>query len=395
MNSTIWAPNLTAEEAQWQEMARRLTADHFAPAAAVLDAEQRYPVEYIDILRDSGIGGMILPKPYGGGASITALCAVMEEVAAGCASTSGIIATLQLGVSPVLLAGTDEQKRRFLLKQDGALKSVAFALSEEGAGSDPAAISLSAVREGGKWRLKGEKCWIGGGGVSDSYVVFAQTKPGAGHRWVAAFLVDAAQGGVTVVRYEDKMGMRGTVNAQLRFDALVDDSAMLAGPGQAFRVAMGALEVGRISVAAQSCGIAMAAYHAAAKHAAQRVTFGSNIIDHQGIGFPLADIATRLSAARMLMYAAAAAYQAGQDVSVIAAQAKLFCSEVAHDTVNLGVQIFGGAGYVKPNLVERLYRDQRATEIYEGTSEIQRLVIARAIKAEHTEISSESERVTA
>jgi len=382
--ATVWEPALGEEARQWQLVARRLTEEHFAPRAAAIDAAQRYPTENVALLAEAGIDRLFLPKPYGEGASLTALCAVIEAIAVGCASTSGIVATLQLGANPLIFAGTERQKATFLTHGDGRLKSVSFALSEREAGSDPAAMTMAATREGTGWRLRGEKCWIGGGGVADSYVVFAQTAPGSGHRGIAAFLVHAGQPGVAAPEVEDKMGMRGTVNARLVMDTVVEDEAVLAPPGEAFALALAALKVGRISVAAQSCGIALAAFRAAARHAATRTTFGRPIIDHQGVGFQLADLAARLSAGRMMAYAAAAAFDAGEDVTVIGAQAKLFCSEMAHEAVNVGVQIFGGAGFVKPNLVERLYRDQRATEIYEGTSEIQRLVIARAVKAEHT-----------
>ncbi len=380
--ATVWEPALDEAARHWQSVARRLTAEAFAPRAAEIDAAQRYPLENVALLSEAGIDRLFLPAPYGRGGSLSALCAVIEAIAEGCASTSGIVATLQLGANPLIEAGSEPQKQAFLLHEDGRLKSVAFALSEREAGSDPAAMTTTASREGGAWRLRGEKCWIGGGGVSDSYVVFAQTRPGSGHRGVAAFLVDAGQEGVTAPEREDKMGMRGTVNARLVFDTRVPDDAVLAEPGDAFRLALSALKVGRISVAAQSCGIALAAYRAAAAHAAARRTFGRPIIDHQGVGFRLADVSARLSAGRMMTYAAAAAYDAGRDVTLPGAQAKVFCSEMAHEAVDVGVQVFGGAGFVKPSLVERLYRDQRATEIYEGTSEIQRLVIARAIKAE-------------
>lgn len=380
---TVWEPALDAEARRWQTVARRLTEEFFAPHAAAVDSAQRYPTENVERLAAAGIDRLFLPKPFGEGASLTALSAVIETIATGCSSTSGIVATLQLGANPVIFAGTERQKADYLTHGDGRLKSVSFALSERDAGSDPASMTTSAVREGKGWRVRGEKCWIGGGGVADTYVVFAQTVPGSGHRGIAAFLVHATQPGVEAVEFEDKMGMRGTVNARLAFDTLVAEDAVLAAPGAAFALAIEALKVGRISVAAQSCGIALAAYRAASRHATTRTAFGRPIIDHQGVGFQLADLAARLSAGRMMTYAAAAAFDAGEDVTVIGAQAKLFCSEMAHEAVDVGVQVFGGAGFVKPNLVERLYRDQRATEIYEGTSEIQRLVIARAIKAEH------------
>ena len=379
----IWDPPLTEEARNWRDIARRLAHDQLAPLAAEIDRDQRYPHENVQALHESGIAAMFIPKEYGGGgASLVAFCAVIEELARACASTSGIVATLQLGALPLLRAGTGAQKDTYIRALVGKREAISFALSEREAGSDPSNMQTLAIPENGGWRLRGEKRWIGGGGECTYYVVFAQTEPGQGRHGIAAFMVSACADGVRDDAREDKMGMRGTVNSTVVLDTWVPADSMIAAPGKALKLALEALNVGRIVVAAQANGIALAAFTAAARRAAVRTTFGQHLIDHQGIGFKLSDVATRLSAGRMLAYETARSFDTGQDVALIGAQAKLFCSEAAHDAVDIGVQVFGGEGFVKPSLVERLYRDQRATEIYEGTSEIQRLVLARAIHAE-------------
>ncbi len=382
----IWRPRLDAASRRWLDAAASLSRDHFADAAAGIDAEQRYPHENVALLRDSGIASMLLPAAYGGGgASLTSYIAVVEEIAQVCASTSGIVATIQLGAAPLLLISNETIKQQLLRGLVDHGEMVSFALSERGAGSDPAGMVTAAVREskGGQsgWRIRGEKCWIGGGGVARHYVVFAQTEHGSGKRGIAAYLVDARAPGVDDSRIEDKMGMRGTRTATITLDTWVSDAQVLAEPGQGLRLALASLDVGRVGVAAQSCGMALAAFRVASRYAATRRTFGDLLIDHQALAFRLAELAGRLTAVRMMTYEAAAAYDAGSSISVLAAQAKLMASEVAHDMVDAALQMLGGAGYVKPNLIERLYRDQRVTEIYEGTTEVQLLLIARTLRA--------------
>lgn len=379
----IWEPQLDEEATTWRNKARQLASGELAQRAIDIDRDQRYPHENVRLLHESGIASMFIPKKFGGGgATLTAFCAVIEELAQVCASTSGIVATLQLGAMPLLRAGSDAQKETYLHALVARHQSISFALSEREAGSDPSNMQTLAVPENGGWRLRGEKRWIGGGGECSYYIVFAQTERGKGRHGIAAFIVAANADGVRDNVREDKMGMRGTVNSTVLLDTWVPDACMISAPGKALRLALEALNVGRVVVAAQSNGIARAAFNAASKRATARAAFGQHLIDHQGIGFKLADVATRLSAGRMLAYETSRLFDTDQDIAVIGAQAKLFCSEAAHDAVDIGVQVFGGEGFVKPSLVERLYRDQRATEIYEGTSEIQRLVLARAIHAE-------------
>jgi alkylation response protein AidB-like acyl-CoA dehydrogenase len=378
----VWEPELDDEGHKWLRVARDLAENHFAPLAEELDREQRYPQENVDKLVESGLAGIFVPQEFGGiGASFHTTCAVIEEVSRACASTGAILTAYALGGTPVLLTGTDEQKDRYL----GAMakgNAVSFALTERGAGSDANALKTTAERDGDGYRIRGEKIYIGNGGASTSYVVFARTDPDAGARGVTAFFVDRDAEGVVIDHYEDKMGLRGTKTSNLKLDTHVSEADILGEPGRGLRLALNTLSVGRISVAAQSTGVALAGYWAGAREAARRTTFGKPIIDNQGIAFPLADVATELSAARLLTFTAASTYDRGGDIANLGAMAKLYASEVAHKAVDVAVQVFGGDGYCKPNIAERLYRDQRILEIYEGTSEIQRLVIGRAVAKE-------------
>jgi alkylation response protein AidB-like acyl-CoA dehydrogenase len=378
----VWAPELDNDGQRWLDIARDLSERVFAPRAEELDREQRYAQDNVDELVKSGLAGLFVPEQFGGaGASFHTTCAVIEEVSRACASTGAILTAYALGGTPVLLAGTDEQKQRYL----GAMaqgNAVSFALTERGAGSDANALRTTAEREGDGYRLRGEKIYIGNGGASTSYVVFARTDPEAGARGISAFFVDRDADGVVIDHYEDKMGLRGTNTSNLKLDTHVTDADMLGEPGRGLRLALNTLNAGRVSVAAQSTGVALAGYQTAAREAARRVTFGKPIIDNQGIAFPLADVATELSAARLLTFTAAATYDRGGDISNLGAMAKLYASEVSHRAVDIAVQVFGGDGYCKPNVAERLYRDQRILQIYEGTSEIQRLVLGRAIAKE-------------
>jgi alkylation response protein AidB-like acyl-CoA dehydrogenase len=380
--SVIWQPRLDAEAQRWRKSAVELTRERFALLAAELDRDQRYPWENISALVESGLAGVFIPKAYGGrGASLTATVAAIEAVGQGCASTAAILCTYQLGAFPILLGGSEEQKKRYLSEMAKGV-STSFALSERCAGSDAAAIETKAEKEGDDWRLRGEKYWIGNGGASRYYVVFAKTDPKAGGRGISAFIVDKQDAGVTIDELSDKMGIRGTQTSNLKLDTVVPAAAQVGERNRALRLALQTLNVGRIMVAAQSIGLSLAAYREASDRAVTRSTFGRPIFDNQGIAFKLADMATEITAARMLLYEAARVYDAGEDVANVGAMAKLYSSEVAHRAVDCAVQIWGGLGYCKPSLVERLYRDQRIVEIYEGSSEIQRVVLSRAVRKE-------------
>ncbi|QKH36466.1 acyl-CoA dehydrogenase family protein [Achromobacter pestifer] len=385
--TVIWNPTLDDNAARWQALAHKLGSERFAPLAPELDREQRYPWETISALVEHKFTGLFLPTQWGGqGANLVATVAVVEALGTHCASTAAIMCAYQLGAFPLLLAGTDEQKS-FYLREMAEGRATSFALSERIAGSDAAAIEATAVREGGGWRLRGEKYWIGNGGASRYYVVFAKTDPTAGGRGISAFMVDKEQPGAVIDELSDKMGIRGTQTSNLKLDLVVPDSAQVGELNRALRLALQTLNVGRIMVAAQSLGVALAGYREAAVRAVSRRTFGQPIGDNQAIGFRLADMATEISAARMMLYQAAQAYDRQEDVSNLGAMAKLFASEVSHRVVDNTVQIWGGLGYCKPTVAERLYRDQRILEIYEGSSEIQRLVLSRAVRKEAEELA--------
>lgn len=380
--TVLWQPHLDETSARWQSLADRLGRERFAPLAPELDRDQRYPWETIEALVEHRFVGLFLPKQWGGeGASLVSTVAAVETLGTHCASTAAIMCAYQLGAFPILLAGTDAQKD-FYLREMTQGRATSFALSERIAGSDAAAIEATAVREGDGWRLKGEKYWIGNGGASRYYVVFAKTDPSLAGRGISAFMVDKEQPGAIVDELSDKMGIRGTQTSNLKVDLVVPDSARIGEVNRALRLALQTLNVGRIMVSAQSMGLAIAAFREAAKRAVERKTFGASIGENQGIGFKLADMATEISAARMMLYEAARAYDDGEDVSNLGAMSKLFTSEVAHRAADSAVQIWGGLGYCKPTVAERLYRDQRILEIYEGSSEIQRLVLSRAVRKE-------------
>ena len=380
--SLIWKPTLDAAASKWQALADTLGREQFAPLAEELDREQRYPWETIKTLVAHRFTGLFLPRDYGGeGQSLTATVAAVETLGMHCASTAAIMCAYQLGAFPILLAGNEQQKNYYLREMTQG-RATSFALSERIAGSDAAAIEATAVREGDGWHIRGEKYWIGNGGASQYYVVFAKTDPAAGGRGISAFMVDKEQPGAVIDDLSDKMGIRGTQTSNLKVDLVVPDSARIGDVNRALRLALQTLNVGRIMVSAQSLGLALAAYREASARAVERKTFGHPIIENQGIGYRLADMATEISAARMMLYEAARVYDAGGDVSNLGAMAKLFTSEVAHRAADAAVQIWGGLGYCKPTVVERLYRDQRILEIYEGSSEIQRLVLARAVRKE-------------
>jgi alkylation response protein AidB-like acyl-CoA dehydrogenase len=389
--TVIWQPALDAESQRWQSLAAQLSDENFAPLTDELDREQRYPWENVRRLVDNNLAGLFIPKAYGGeGASLTSTVAVVERVGSGCSSTAAILCAYQLGAFPVLLAGREDQKQLYLGEMTKGV-ATSFALSERDAGSDAAAITATAEREGDGWRIKGEKYWIGNGGASRYYVVFAKTDPSAGGRGISAFMVDKEQEGAVIDELSDKMGIRGTQTSNLKLDVVVPDEARIGEVNRALRLAFQTLNVGRVMVAAQSVGLALAAYREASRRAVERRAFGQAIIDNQGIGFKLADMAVEISAARMMLYEAAKAYDEGRDIANLGAMAKLYASEVAHRAADAAVQIWGGFGYCKPNVAERLYRDQRVLEIYEGTSEVQRLVLARAVRKEVEDAAGQGE----
>lgn len=375
----VWEPELDQSEKEWVAVAKHSSQSHFGPAAAHHDQTQTYPHAHVDELARTGLSAMFVPKAYGGGgASLKATIAAIEAIATHCASTAAIMGVYQLGAFPILLAGTEAQKSRYLAEL-AAGRATSFALSERGAGSDASSLRTTATPEGGGWRLRGEKYWIGNGGVSHYYIVFARLE-GQTTGGITPFIVEAGQPGVAVTEVVDKMGLRATQTSNLVLDTWVPESAVVGPLGKGLRLASQTLNVGRLTVSAQATGIALTGYREACAHSVERVAFGSPIIDFQGTGFKLADAATQLSASRMMLYVAAEAYDRREPIEQLAAMTKLLCSEVSHQVVDQAVQIWGALGYCKPNVVERLYRDQRIIEIYEGSSEIQRMMLTRMIK---------------
>jgi alkylation response protein AidB-like acyl-CoA dehydrogenase len=378
MSSVIWQPALSAEAESWRRTAEELTKAHFAPLAEELDRDQRYPWENVAKLVHSRIAGLFISAAYGGvEATLIATVATVETIGMGCSSTAAIVCAYQLGAFPVLPAGREDQKSLYL----GAMvkgTATSFALSERSTGSDAAAVTATAVRKGDGWHIRGEKYWVGNGGAARSYVVFAKTDPTAGGRGISAFMVAKEADGVAIDELSDKMGIRGTRTSNLKLDTVVPDGARVGEVNRALRLAFETLNVGRVMVAAQSLGLVFACYREASQRAVSRHAFGGPVTRNQGIGYKLADMAVEISAARLMLYEAAA-YDAGRDVANLGAMAKLYGSEVAHRAADSAVPIWGGLGCCKPNVVGRFYRDQRILEIYEGTSEIQRLVLARAV----------------
>jgi alkylation response protein AidB-like acyl-CoA dehydrogenase len=377
----LWSPPLNSDDQRWAELADKLTTEQFAPLAAEIDRDQRYPVESVRAMVDTGLTGLLIPAEYGGeGGTLTAATAVAERIAYGCASTCTVWMSYAVGVSPLLIAGNEEQKST-ILPDVAAGDGISFALTERHTGSDPSKVRTLATREGDGWRLHGEKWMVGNGGRSRYYVVFARTE---GSDRLSAFILDERDGGLIVDDSMDKMGLRGATTTNLKIDTHVPGNRQLGELGRGLRIALSSLGNGRVMAAGQACGLGAAAFEAASAYAMERKAFDTPLFDFQAISFRLVDEGTALSAARMLTYAAAAAHDAGAPSRERASMAKLYASEVAHSAVNTAVQVFGASAYAKPHPVERMYRDQRVLEIYEGSSEIQRLTLTRGLKARYS-----------
>jgi alkylation response protein AidB-like acyl-CoA dehydrogenase len=373
---------LTDTQRAVQETARAFARDQVAPAAAENDRLGRFPADLVRGLGELGLLAVNVPEAHGGseaGAVAYAL-ALMEIAAADCATAVTMAVTNMVG-EIIARFGTEAQRARHLPRlASGEHLAGAFALSEPQAGSDAAAMRTRAVRRGEGWVLDGEKQWITSGDVAGVLVVWAKTDPAAGSKGVTAFLVEGGTPGLVIGRHEKKMGIRASSTVALAFDGCeVPDSARLGELGAGYRIALAALDGGRIGIAAQATGTIRAALEASVRYAKERQTFGVPIAEHQAIRFMLADLATEHDAARLLALRAAALKEAGLPFTREASMAKLFASEAAQRAVSHAVQIHGGYGYTDAFPVERYFRDARVQTIYEGTSEIQRLVIAREL----------------
>jgi len=373
---------LTGEQRMLRDVARDFARTRLAPFAAERDREARFPVEAIEELGKLGFMGMLVPETYGGaGADHFGYALVIEEIAAGEGAVSTILSVQNsVGCMPVLQYGSEEQKQRFLKPMAKGEMLSCFCLTEPQAGSDAAAIRTRARRHGNRWVLSGTKQFITSGSTAQIAIVFAVTDPERGKKGISAFLVPTDSPGYRVAALEHKLGQRASDTAQLVFEEVeLTPDLMLGAEGEGYRIALSNLEGGRIGIGAQAVGMARAAYEAALAYAKEREAFGKAIIEQQAVAFRLADMATSLAAARGLVLAAAARRDAGEPCLKEAAMAKLFASEMAERVASDAIQIHGGYGYVADFPVERIYRDVRVCQIYEGTSDIQRLVIAREV----------------
>ncbi len=367
------------------EAIRELAQERVAPRAAAIDHTAQFPWDMKELLAQQDILAMPFPTEYGGvGSSELAIVMAIEELARCCATTSLILAAQQLGALPILLAGTAEQKRKYFPPLASGEWLAAFGLTESGSGSDAAAMKTRAVRQGDKYLLNGSKRFITNGGLAQVNTIFALTDPNIGTRGISAFIVEKDFPGFSVGRVEDKMGIKGSQTAELIFtDCEVPAENLIGREGEGFKIAMMTLDRTRPGIGAQAVGIAQGALDLAVSYSKQRVQFNRPIADNQGIQFMLADMATRVEAARLLVYNAAEMIDRGeQNFSKYSAMAKMVASDAAMAVTNDAIQVLGGYGYMKEYPAERMMRDAKITQIYEGTNQIQRLVIARALLSE-------------
>jgi butyryl-CoA dehydrogenase len=370
---------LSEEQKLLRENVRRFAAEVVAPRAKEIDETGEFPRSFYDQAGELGLAGVAIPEEYGGaGMDAIAYCLIIEEISRVCA-TSGVILSVNnsLVCDPILKYGTEEQKKEFLTPLASGAKLGCFALTEPGAGSDPAALRTTARRDGDDYVLNGNKIFITNGTDADVALVFASIDLEKKHKGITCFIVPADTPGYSHGTHEFKLGVNASGTTELAFsDMRIPARYRLGGDGEGFRVAMSTLDGGRIGIAAQAVGIAQGAFEEALKYSQQREQFGQHLSDFQAIQFYLADMATEIDAGRLLTWKAAWAKENQKRYTLEAAQAKLYASEMAQRVTNKALQIHGGYGYTKEYNVERFFRDARITEIYEGTSEVQKMVIA-------------------
>ncbi|MBM3693621.1 MAG: acyl-CoA dehydrogenase [Actinobacteria bacterium] len=373
---------LSREHEELRVALRRFAEEGIAPNAAEADATAEYPWKSFAAYRDSGFIRLPYPEEYGGdGGDFVAYAMLVEEVARVCASSSLFVIIPRLAIEAVLMFGSDEMKARIVPRLATGEWQGSYCLSESHAGSDVASMRTRAVRDGDDYVLNGSKAWITNAGVSDFYTVFAKTDPDAGSRGISAFVVEADRPGFSVAKLESKMGMRGSPTGEIRFDDVrIPAENLIGDEHRGFQYAMAALDGSRPLVGAQAVGIAQGALDAATRYVTEREQFGQRVSEFQGVQFMLADMATRVEAARLLVYSACARLDAGlPGTSKASAMAKLFAADTAMAVTTDAVQLFGGAGYTTDFPVERMMRDAKVTQIYEGTNQIQRMVIGRRL----------------
>ncbi len=376
--------NLTEEQQMVREMCRKFAVNELEPKAAEYDRSHEFPWEHVKKLGEMGMLGIVYPEEYNGaGMDYITYAVAVEEISRGDASAGVIVsAHNSLCLSPIYYFGTAEQKKKYLSKLTTGEWIGCFGITEPGAGSDAAGTKTTAEFKNGKWVLNGTKNFITNGGVANVAVVIAVTEKGIGHKGLTMFIVEKGTPGFSVGKVEDKLGICASSTTELVFDNCeIPEENILGKKGEGFLIAMHTLDGGRVGIASQALGIAQAALDAAAKYAKERVQFNQSLSKFQAIQWMIADMATDIEASRLLTYRAAQLIGTGdrRRYSRYAAMAKLFASETSHRVTHKAIQIFGGYGYVKDYPVERFYRDARITEIYEGTSEIQRLVISSAV----------------
>lgn len=373
---------LTEEQRLIRETARSYASEHIAPFAAQWDRDATFPAEALRGLAKLGFYGMLVPEQHGGcDIGYVAAALVLEEIGVADAACSTIVSvTNSVGCMPLLQYGTAQQQRDFLAPLARGEKLAAFCLTEPQAGSDASGLKTRAQARGGDYVLNGTKQFITSGKNADIAIVFAVTDPAAGKRGISAFIVPTDTPGYRVASVETKMGQRASDTCQIAFeDCVVPAQNLLGDEGQGYKIALGNLEGGRIGIAAQCVGIARAALEAATLYSREREAFAKPLSEHQAVAFKLADMATQIEAARQLTLHAAALKDAGAPCLSEASMAKLFASEIAERVCSDAIQIHGGYGYLQDFPVERFYRDVRACQIYEGTSEVQKMVISRAL----------------
>lgn len=371
---------LSELQQQIRDLARDFAQERLAPGAAKRDRESLFPREELKEMGELGLLGMLVPEAYGGSdTGVIAYAAALEEIAAGDGPCSTIMSVhSSVGCVPILKFGNDDQRQRFLPKLASGEWIGGFALTEPQAGSDASNLKTRARRDGDHYVLDGAKQFITSGKNGQVIIVFAVTDPDAGKKGITAFIVPTDTPGYEVIRVEEKLGLHSSDTCQIAFSGMrISDKLRLGEEGEGYRIALANLEGGRIGIAAQAVGMAKAAFEAARDYARERSAFGKPIVEHQAVGFRLADMATRIEAARQLVFHAASLREAGLPCLSEASMAKLFASEMAERVCSDAIQIHGGYGYMADYPVERIYRDVRICQIYEGTSDVQRMVIAR------------------
>jgi len=377
MTSDLFA--LPREYQDLRDSVRALAEKEIAPHAHAVDEDHRFPQEASDALIKANLHAAHVPAEFGGeGADALAVVLIIEEVARVCASSSLIPAVNKLGSLPLMIGGDTEQKKRWLPELAKG-KGFSYCLSESEAGSDAAALKTKAEKTSAGWLLNGSKKWISNAGVSEFYTVIAQTDPSKGSKGITAFIVEKSDPGISFGAPEKKMGFRGSPTREVYFDNVeISDDRRIGEVGKGFSIAMDTLDHTRITIAAQALGLAQGAFDAAKKYSHERKQFGKEIFEFQAIQFILADMAMNIEAARQLTYAAAAKSERNdKDLKFFSASSKAFASDVAMKVTTDAVQVLGGYGYVSDYPVERMMRDAKLTQIYEGTNQVQRIVMAR------------------